>query len=219
MSDRYDGTSDGKKDGGSDRGSNGKPPLPNSAPSAPHQSQEDFNRGGMIAFVGSMAFTMLYFVYVAFMSGGIDLKEVAPEEEQPINAVAGAAAAAPDKDPDVSGIKEPWIESPELVAHGKHLFQKNCVLCHGQKGLGDGPAGASLNPKPRNLVEGKWKKGGTSLGLFDVLSHGLPPSAMASYAHLPPADRWSLVAYIRSITQNKVANNEAELKKTAPTLK
>ncbi|MCE2944074.1 MAG: hypothetical protein LW828_05040, partial [Xanthomonadaceae bacterium] len=27
-------------------------------------------------------------------------------------------------------------------------------MCHGNEGKGDGAAGAGLNPKPRNLVEG-----------------------------------------------------------------
>ena len=31
-------------------------------------------------------------------------------------------------------------------------------------------------------------------------------------------DRWALVVYIRSITQNKVADDDAKMKKVAPTL-
>ena len=191
------------------------------APSAPHRSQADFNRGGMIAFVFSMAFSILYFGYISFMSGGIDLKEVsATEPGASATQAAGDGAAAPaEKDVDVSKVKDPWHSTPDIVAHGRALFKTNCALCHGPQGKGDGPAGMSLNPRPRNFVEGKWKKGGTSLGLFDVVTHGLPPSAMASYAHLPAVDRWSLVAYVRSITQNKVADDDAELNKIAPTLK
>jgi mono/diheme cytochrome c family protein len=47
----------------------------------------------------------------------------------------------------------PLPSTPESVRQGKDLFQKHCVLCHGQSGLGDGPAAASLKPKPSNLVE------------------------------------------------------------------
>ena len=36
------------------------------------------------------------------------------------------------------------------------------------KGLGDGPAGMSLNPRPRNFVEGKWKVGGDSVNRFTL---------------------------------------------------
>jgi mono/diheme cytochrome c family protein len=194
------------------------------APSAPHQSQRDFNRGGLIALLGSIAFTMAYFVYVAFLSGGVNLKEIAPEGKGAASQPAASNAVLPiaaeeDKDPDVSANKEPWLATPELIAHGRHVFKTTCALCHGAQGRGDGPAGASLNPHPRNLVEGKWKRGGTSLGLYDVLSNGLPPSAMASYGYMPPIDRWALVAYIRSITDNKVADDVAALKAKAPGLK
>ena len=73
--------------------------------------------------------------------------------------------------------------------------------------------------KPRNLVEGKWKKGGTSLGIYDVIANGLPGGSMASWkATIKKGDRWALVAFIRSITENKVADDEAKLKKVAPTL-
>lgn len=173
----------------------------------------------MIAFAGSMIFTLVYFVYVAFFSGGVDLKEISPEALEASQQLAEGGAAAPEKAVDVSNVKEPWLETPDLVAHGKALYKTNCALCHGPGGKGDGPAGASLNPKPRNLVAGGWKKGGTTLGMFDVLSHGLPPSAMASYAHLPAVDRWSLAHYVRSITNDKVPDNMDELKKMAPTLK
>ena len=41
----------------------------------------DYNRGGMIAFTFTMVVTMVFFVYVAFIHSGVDLKEL--EESQP----------------------------------------------------------------------------------------------------------------------------------------
>ena len=31
-------------------------------------------------------------------------------------------------------------------------------MCHGEKGTGDGPASAALNPKPRNYTDPAWQK-------------------------------------------------------------
>lgn len=39
------------------------------------------------------------------------------------------------------------------LARGEALFQTHCAACHGGRGEGDGPAAASLAPKPANLQE------------------------------------------------------------------
>jgi mono/diheme cytochrome c family protein len=180
--------------------------------------QNSFNKGGMVTFILAMVASLGIMIYVSFLSGGIDLHEVT---ETTPGAAAPVAAGAPaaEKPVDISGVKDPWNESPEMIAHGKQLFAQNCAMCHGPTGHGDGPAGASLNPKPRNFVEGKWKKGGTRLGLFGVLQNGLPPSSMQSYKHLPVSDRWSLIHFIRSITKNKVKDDDKEVAAKAPSLK
>ena len=36
-------------------------------------------------------------------------------------------------------------------------FAMKCVVCHGANGMGDGPGGAALNPKPRNFTDAKWQ--------------------------------------------------------------
>lgn len=178
--------------------------------------QDDHDKAGMKVLIFTMLFTLGFFIMIVFFSKGIDLKEINESAQAP-----GATAPAAQKvaELDMSTVKEPWVSTPEIVAHGKQLFQTNCAMCHGAEGKGDGAAGAGLNPKPRNLVEGKWKKGGTSLGLFDVLQNGIAGGSMASWkASIKKNDRWALVAFIRSITQNKVADDEAKLKKIAPTL-
>jgi mono/diheme cytochrome c family protein len=37
------------------------------------------------------------------------------------------------------------------LAVGDAVFHQRCELCHGPSGMGDGPGGAALNPKPRNF--------------------------------------------------------------------
>lgn len=175
--------------------------------------QSGYNKGGMIAFVFSMAITSVFFIYVAFFSGGVDLKEVSPEQGA-AQTVAGAAEAP--KAVDISNVQEPWMPSEDMIAAGHQLYKTNCAMCHGNEGKGDGPAGASLNPHPRNLVEGKWKFGGGRLGLMKVLHDGIPGTSMQAYAHMPVNQRWAIVHYINSITENKVADNDAEVAAKAP---
>jgi mono/diheme cytochrome c family protein len=44
---------------------------------------------------------------------------------------------------------------PAMAANeqGKQLFTTYCVACHGAAGLGDGVAGAALNPKPASFAD------------------------------------------------------------------
>ena len=116
-------------------------------------------------------------------------------------------------------VDKPWVEAAEVAAHGAKVFANNCAVCHGTKGLGDGPAGLNLNPRPRNMVEGKWKVGGDSISLFKTLQNGIAGSSMASFAHLPAIDRWSLVQFVRSITTNKIKDDPAKLEAFAKTAK
>jgi len=179
--------------------------------------KDTYNRGGYIAFLFSMVFSLGFFVYVTLVHPGINLKEVPEPDKGVEQAVAGGAEQT--KDIDMSKVAKPWEENPEVAAHGAKVFANNCAVCHGPKGLGDGPAGLSLNPRPRNFVEGKWKVGGDSINLFNTIHNGLPGSSMASFAHLPVTDRWSVIQFIRSITHNKIKDDPAKLEAFAKTAK
>jgi cytochrome c553 len=37
------------------------------------------------------------------------------------------------------------------------MFETVCAMCHGADGTGNGPAAASLNPKPRNYTDATWQ--------------------------------------------------------------
>lgn len=103
-----------------------------------------------------------------------------------------------------SKYKNPWISTPELVAHGKELFAVQCTSCHGVGGAGDGPAATALTPRPRNfLIAEGWKNGRKPTMVFKTLKEGLPPSAMASYVTLPTDDRWALSHYVLTLASAK----------------
>ncbi len=57
--------------------------------------------------------------------------------------------AAPD---EAEAADPPSPARAEAIAY----FKKTCVLCHGEKGHGDGPGAANLNPKPRSYNDPKW---------------------------------------------------------------
>jgi mono/diheme cytochrome c family protein len=104
--------------------------------------------------------------------------------------------------------------TPEMVEKGRTLYSTNCASCHGEQGKGDGVAGASLNPKPRNFtsIEG-WTNGPKFTGLYKTLQEGIVTRGMASYANLPPEDRIALIHFIHeTFTKTYPKNTDDELK-------
>src|SRR5262249_55880121 len=67
------------------------------------------------------------------------------------------------------------------IADGQALYRAQCVVCHGVSGYGDGPAGATLTPKPANLT-GLHTLHHTAGDLFWWLSNGVRGSAMPAFA-------------------------------------
>jgi mono/diheme cytochrome c family protein len=87
-------------------------------------------------------------------------------------------------------------KTPELVAKGKTSYDMNCASCHGDRGLGDGVAGAALEPKPRNLVSGKFAKGASPAQVFTTIEKGIDGTTMIPFGHLSEEERWALTYYV-----------------------
>jgi len=97
---------------------------------------------------------------------------------------------------DFKSIKNP---TKEILSKGKELYDMNCKSCHGEKGMGDGPAGLSMNPKPRNfhLKEG-WTNGRTIDAMYKTLQEGIIKNGMPAFEYMSPTDRFNIILYIRT---------------------
>ncbi len=131
-----------------------------------------------------------------------------PETQTPVAPVGGETgwldpAEAP---PQKGGIIQPvdpkmLIEAtPALASRGKALFDANCTPCHGAAGHGDGPAAATMNPRPRSFVSPDgWVNGYGLPGIYKTLSEGIKGTSMASFDYLPKKDRMALGHYVQSL--------------------
>lgn len=110
--------------------------------------------------------------------------------------------------------------APDIIETGKQLYASNCSSCHGETGDGKGPAGASLNPPPRNFttMEG-WKNGPTIEGMYKTLQDGIPNSGMAAFANLPPEQRLALISYLRTFSAQFPSVTNADLQNLENTYK
>ena len=112
---------------------------------------------------------------------------------------------------DLKTISNP---TPEMIAKGKDLFQNTCASCHGNDGKGDGVAGATLNPKPRNFhdITG-WKNGRKFSDMFLTLMKGVPNSGMTAYDFMPVENRIAILQYVRSFMTDPPAISNDEISK------
>lgn len=89
--------------------------------------------------------------------------------------------------------------SPELIAKGKEIYTTNCASCHGETGAGNGPAGATLVPPPRNFVNPQtWRHGPKVANMYVTLQEGIPNTGMASFSNISPEDRFAIIHYVRT---------------------
>jgi mono/diheme cytochrome c family protein len=103
--------------------------------------------------------------------------------------------------PEADKLSNPLKGNTAATASGKKLYTQFCVICHGEKGKGDGIAGISLNPRPANHSSQKVQSQ-TDGAIFWKITTGRPP--MASYTKtLTEIQRWQLVNYIRELGAHK----------------
>jgi len=105
------------------------------------------------------------------------------------------------------------ISTPDKISKGKTLFETTCTACHGNEGKGDGVAGKTLNPPPRNFtVLTGWKNGPKISQMFKTLQEGIPNSGMASFSNIPVEDRFCLIHYIRTFNPDYPKDSPEDLK-------
>ena len=72
---------------------------------------------------------------------------------------------------------------------GKAVYERKCLLCHGEKGDGKGPAGELLRPAPRDFTSGIYKIRSTANKIpadkdtFDVITHRIVLPFVIALSH------------------------------------
>ncbi|MFH0991853.1 MAG: cytochrome c [bacterium] len=125
--------------------------------------------------------------------------------------VQDIAFQSPRVSPPVDVMKAS-VSSAQMVAKGKDLYKTTCASCHGDNGMGDGPAGIVLNPRPRNFhtLTG-WTNGSKLSQIYKTLQEGIVKNGMASYNYLPPDDRFALIHYVRNFVNGHPQDSPQEI--------
>jgi mono/diheme cytochrome c family protein len=100
---------------------------------------------------------------------------------------------------EVAAVPNPISATDESVTSGAAIFATNCAVCHGEKGVGDGPAAESLENKPADLTAGHVQELSDG-ALFYIVTHGKPETPMPAWEGvLEEEDRWNAVNFMRSL--------------------
>ncbi|MEO5887640.1 MAG: c-type cytochrome [Anaerolineales bacterium] len=86
----------------------------------------------------------------------------------------------------------------DAAPEGAKIFSANCELCHGPQGHGDGIAGQSLEPSPKNLANLQETVGDDFL--FWRIHEGKPGTAMVAWNGILTDEQiWQIVSFIRTL--------------------
>jgi mono/diheme cytochrome c family protein len=105
----------------------------------------------------------------------------------------------------------PFPDTSENVDAGRQAFQANCAICHGPRGLGDGPAAFTLSPRPVNLqlhvpqhAEGE---------IFYWIRNGVAGTGMPAWKDAKKDDgtpvlteeqTWKIVRYLQALASKRI---------------
>ncbi len=98
-------------------------------------------------------------------------------------------------------LKNPLPRSPQNLAKGKELYETFCLVCHGTKGMGNGPLIPKF-PAPQPFSSDYMKQLPPGR-VFHAITQG--SFIMGSYAsQIDPQDRWKIVHYIQTLQTGEV---------------
>lgn len=108
---------------------------------------------------------------------------------------------------EYAGLTNPVAVDEASLARGEELYTTYCASCHGDGGMGDGPAGTTLDPAPAPIAHTSQMLGDDYL--FWRISEG---GAMAPFNSAMPAweavldeqERWDIINYIQALGSGMV---------------
>jgi len=88
--------------------------------------------------------------------------------------------------------------SADATTEGAKIFQSNCEVCHGVEGHGDGPAGQSLEPRPKNLAQLQMVAADDYF--FWRISEGKPGTSMVGWRGVLTDEQiWQVISFVHTL--------------------
>ena len=94
--------------------------------------------------------------------------------------------------------------TPDSIANGAALFKRQCVMCHGEDGLGDGPAATNLKGKLPSLADKAVMSKLTDAQIHEAVTNGKKTEVgnmPALGKRLKPEEITDIVNYVRTLAK------------------
>ena len=94
--------------------------------------------------------------------------------------------------------------TPESLTNGAALYKRQCVMCHGAAGLGDGPAAKSMKGKLPSLAGKATMSKLTDAQIHDAITNGRKTeigNMPALGKRLTPEEITDIVNYVRTLAK------------------
>lgn len=86
------------------------------------------------------------------------------------------------------------------VKAGEKIYKQYCASCHGERGDGNGPAAASLNPKPTSFLDLKYIPMRSRVDHYEATANGQQGTSMPPWkGTLTDKQIWDVVAYLEHL--------------------
>ncbi len=101
---------------------------------------------------------------------------------------------------DYAGLTNPVAIDADSLARGEAQYQTLCATCHGDTGMGEGPAGQALDP-PASPIAHTSQMMTDSYLFWRITEGGIPfETAMPAWGEtLDEQGRWDVINYVRSM--------------------
>lgn len=144
----------------------------------------------------------------------VDADTVHAPRGQPVHAVpvTGISVAAyqvsylpapATLDSIAAAVTNPTPVSEASLANGRSYYSINCAVCHGDTGIGNGPATQNAYGVPGISIVSDLTRNRPDGYLYGIIRNGR--GAMPSYNRIEEMDRWDVVNYVRAL-QGRVPN-------------
>ncbi len=137
--------------------------------------------------------------------GVVAEKEAAAERVDAASRRAAAAPRPPAATVAAAAVPQPTpTPSAAERSDAKAMFAQRCTLCHGLAGHGNGPASASLSPRPRDLSLPSWQDSVSDAHIRKILVGGGPAvgKSLMMPANADLADKPALLQALVEVVRN-----------------